>query len=126
VLGFAADPDLGPNAADDAASYDRERGMVLVVDQARAIGILLRNRGENALASVQEYGVGRFAPATAEGAWQAQRATGPRLVGTPRDVQLVLSAAPASGPASWLLLVVRGAGPADVRARADQVLRTLR
>jgi hypothetical protein len=125
VFGTAVDPDLGANAADDVASWDAERGLVIVADASRAVGFLLRRAGKDALASAQEYGVGRWAPTTADYAWAAQRAAGTRLVGTPRDVQLVLSAGPTSGDGTWQFVVIRGASPTSVRATADAVLRGL-
>jgi hypothetical protein len=125
VFSFAVDPDLGRNAADDVASYDPERGLLVVADAGAAVGLLLRGGKDNALASVQEYGVGRFAPTTAEYAWAAQRRPGIHLVGTPRDVQLVLSTNEALAPSTWLFAVIRADSPASVRATADQVLRSL-
>jgi hypothetical protein len=126
VFGFAVDPDLGASAADDVASYDPGRGLVLVADAGRAVGILLRDDTGNAIAGLQEYGVGRFAPATGDGAWAAQRMPGVHLVGTPRDVQLVLSAPATSGVGRWLFVLLRGGNPAEVRATADAVLDVVR
>jgi hypothetical protein len=126
VFGFAVDPDLGPNAADDVASWDPVRGLLMVADGSRAVGFMLRNAAGNALRSVQEYGVGHFAPTTADYAWAAQRRPGVRLLGTPRDVQLVLSAGEASEPATWLLVAIRGATPESVRTTADEVMRLTR
>lgn len=123
VFGFAVDPDLGPNPADDVASWDPVRGLLTVADGSRAVGFLLRNAAGNALRSVQEYGVGRFAPTTADYAWAAQRRPGVQLVGTPRDVQLVLSAGETSEAATWLLVAIRGASPQSVRTTADEVIR---
>jgi hypothetical protein len=126
VFGLAVDPDLGPNGGDDVASYDAGRGLVLVADGSRAVGFLLRGAAGNALRSVQEYGVGRWAPVTLETAWTAQRAAGVQLVGTPRDVQLVLSASETAGAGRWLLVLLRGDSPAAVRGTADAVLRGVR
>jgi hypothetical protein len=125
TFGMAVDPDLGPNAADDVASYDASRGLVLVTDGSQALGFLLRNGGKDALGSAQEYGVGRWAPTTAEYAWAAQRA-GTQLVGRPRDVQLVVSARETVGTGRWQFVVIRGESAASVRARADAVLGALR
>jgi hypothetical protein len=126
VFGLAVDPDLGPNGGDDVASYDSGRGLVLVADASRAVGFLLRSASGNALRSVQEYGVGRSAPVTGETAWTAQREAGVRLVGTPRDVQLVLSASGTSSSGHWLFALLRGNTSASVRATADAVLRAVR
>jgi hypothetical protein len=125
VLGLAVDADLGLNAADDQASYDADRGLILVADQTQAVGFLLRRAGDNALSTVQEYGVGRWAPTTSVAAWAAQRA-GTQLVGTPRDVQLVLSAPQTVGSGTWQFVVIRGATPTAVRTTADAVLDRLR
>lgn len=126
VFSMAVDPDLGPEAADDVARYDRDRGLVLVADGARALGFLLRAGTANALASVQEYGVGRWAPTIPATAWAAQRDAGVHLRGTPRDVQLVLSAAETTGSARWLLAVIRGPTVAAVQATADAVFGAVR
>jgi hypothetical protein len=126
TFGMAVDPDLGLNAADDVASYDASRGLILVMDGSRALGFLLRQGDKDALASAQEYGVGRWAPTTTDYAWAAQRAAGAQLVGTPRDVQLVLSARETVGAGAWQFVVIRGASAASVRARADAVLGALR
>jgi hypothetical protein len=117
---------LGPDGANDVASYETDRGLVVVADGDRAIGFLLRAGARNALASVQEYGVGRWAPTIPASAWTAQREAGVHLRGAPRDVQLVLSAAETTGPATWRFVVIRGASPTAVRATADEVLRAVR
>jgi hypothetical protein len=126
TFGMAVDPDLGANAADDVASYDPSRGLVLVTDPGGSMGFLLRQGRQNGLASAQEYGVGRWAPTTGEAVWGAQRTTVPQLVGTPRDVQLLLSAAETAGNGTWTFAVIRGATPSDIRASADAVLRALK
>jgi hypothetical protein len=126
VFGLAVDPDLGPNGGDDVASYDSGRGLVLVADANRAVGFLLRDASGNALRALQEYGVGRWAPTTAQAAWAGQRDPGVRLVGSPRDVQLVLSAPETAGPGRWLFIILRGDTPASVRETADAVLRAVR
>jgi len=126
VFSMAVDPDLGPDAADDVVRYDRDRGLVLVTDGERALGLLLRREGANALGSVQEYGVGRWAPTIPATAWAAQREPGVQLRGTPGDVQLVLSAAETTGPARWVWAVIRGASPEAVQATTDAVFGALR
>jgi hypothetical protein len=126
VFSLAVDPDLGADAADDVASYDRERGLVVVADGERAVGFLLRAGGANALASVQEYGVGRWAPTVPATAWAAQREPGIHLRGIPGDVQLLLSAPPVDGGGTWTFVVLRGSTPAAVRARAEEVRHALR
>jgi hypothetical protein len=128
VFSMAVDPDLGPEPADDVARYDAGLGLVLVADGEAAVGLLLLNPdgADNAVASVQEYGVGRWAPAVGAAAWAAQREPGIHLRGIPGDVQLLLSAAPADGGGRWTFVVLRGATPAAVQARAEQVYRALR
>jgi len=127
VFSMAVDPDLGTHGGDDAASYDAGLGLV-VADGETAVGLLLlgADGGDNALVSVQEYGVGRWAPAVSAAAWAAQREAGIHLRGTPGDVQLLLSAAPADGGGTWTFVVLRGTTPAAVRARAEEVYRALR
>lgn len=128
VFSMAVDPDLGPEAADDVARYDVDLGLVLVADGEAAVGLLLLDAdgGDNALVSVQEYGVGRWAPTVPATAWAAQRETGIHLRGIPGDVQLLLSAAPADGGGRWTFVVLRGSTPTAVRARAEEVYRALR
>jgi hypothetical protein len=126
VFGLAVDPDLGPNGGDDVASYDAGRGLVVVADAGRAVGFLLRSPTGSGIRSVQEYGVGRWAPVTGEAAWGGQRETGVHIVGQPRDVQLVISAPETLGSGRWLFVVLRGDSPSTVRARADAVLRVVR
>jgi len=127
VLSMAVDPDLGAHGGDDVASYDARRNLVLVADGETAAGFLLLDaRRRNALASVQEYGVGRWSPTVSVDAWTAQRAPGVHLRGTLGDVQLVLSAGEVNGPATWTFVVVRGPTREAVRRRADEVGRALR
>jgi len=126
VFSMAVDPDLGTNGGDDVGTYDAARGLVLVADAETALGFLLLDAGgRNALASVQEYGVGRWAPTVSAVAWAAQRA-GVHLRGTPGDVQLVLSAGQTDAAGTWTFVVLRGATRDAVRARADEVRRGLR
>jgi hypothetical protein len=123
VFGMALDPDLGPDGSDDVVSWDASRGLVLVVDRHEAVGFLLRDgAGRDAIASVQEYGVGRWAPTVPDAAWAAQRVGGAWLVGSPRDVQLVLSAHPTSGARTWRFIVIRGSSVRAVLATADALL----
>jgi hypothetical protein len=48
------------------------------------------------------------------------------LVGTPRDVQLVLSTPQMARAGRWLFVIIRGASPAAVQETADAVLRAVR
>jgi hypothetical protein len=126
VFGLAVDPDLGPNGGDDVASYDGRRGLVVVANGSAAAGFLLRSAGGNAIGSLQEFGVGRWAPTTGDATWAAQREPGIHLVGRPRDVQLVLSAPETVGAGRWLFVIIRGDSPSSVRTTADAVLGVLR
>jgi len=125
TFGFALDPDVGPNAADDVSAYDAARGLVTARDGAQAVGYLLRGPSGNALASIQQYGVGRWAPSTPAAARQAQRQTGTRLLAGPRDVQFVLSAAETTGLATYTLVIVRGRTVPDLQAKADAAIAAL-
>jgi hypothetical protein len=49
----------------------------------------------------------------------------PVVRGTPRDVQLVLSAAETTGAGRWVFVVIRGGSRAEVEATADVVLGAL-
>lgn len=127
VFSMAVDPDLGAHGGDDVASYDPQRDMVLVGDGEAAVGfLLLRPGARTALASVQEFGVGRWAPALGTEAWADQRLPGVHLRGAPGDVQLVLSTGETSGSGTWIFVVIRGASREAVRERADAVHRALR
>ena len=125
TFGFALDPDIGPNPADDVSSYDADRGLVTARDGAQAVGYLLRGPTGNALASIQQFGVDRWAPSTPAAAAQAQRQRGTRLLTGPRDVQFVLSAAEAAGATTYTLIMIRGRNVPEVQAKADQALAEL-
>ncbi|MGH7645758.1 MAG: hypothetical protein ACREMR_09245, partial [Gemmatimonadales bacterium] len=125
TFGFALDPDIGANPADDLSSYDATRGLVTARDDAQAVGYLLRGPSGNALESVQQFGVGRWAPTTPAAAAAAQRRRGTQLLAGPRDVQFVLSTAETTGPATYTLVLIRGRNVPDVQARADEALAAL-
>jgi hypothetical protein len=125
VFGFALDPDLDPNPSDDQGGYDPNRGLVYTRDAGGAIGFLMRDAEGNALTSVQQYGVGRFAPAVSEEVWAAQRADGVNLLAGSRDVQFVVSGEPRSGFARYTLVVLRGTSLAELQTRADAVIALL-
>jgi len=126
VFSMAVDPDLGTRGGDDVASYDPQRDLVLVADGDGSLGLMLRRGSGNALAAVEEYGVGRWAPTISADAWAAQRSAGVHLRGIPGDVQLVLSTAETSGTTTWTIVVIRGTSAEAVRERADVVRRALR
>jgi hypothetical protein len=126
TFGFALDPDLGPNAADDQTGYDAARGMVYVFDQGRAVGFLLRDsRGRNALQSVTQYGLQRRSPLTGEATQTAMRARQINLLPGRSDVQLLLTAPAQAGQVTWTLVLVRGGTVGDLRTRADAALAEL-
>lgn len=125
VFGLAVDPDLGADPADDVGGYDRTRGLTYVTDASGAVGFLLRTGGDDALVSLQEYGVGRWAPRLATEIWAAQRTRGVNLVRQPRDVQLVLSADARTGSATFTVVLLRAANLAALQALADESLTRL-
>lgn len=126
VFGLALDPDLGPDAADDATGYDAGRGLAYVYDGERAIGFLLRDAtGADALVSVQQFGLRRHAPSLPREAWAAQREPGVHLLRGVSDVQLVLSAAQRRQAGDWTFVILRAADVATLRSRADAVLAAL-
>jgi len=125
TFGFALDPDIGPNPADDLSSYDAARGLVTARDGAQAVGYLLRGPTTNVLASIQQYGVDRWAPTTPAAAAQAQRQPSTRLLTGPRDVQFVLSAAETTGPTTYTLVLIRGRNVPDLQTKADAVIAVL-
>ena len=122
VFGFAIDPDLGGSPVDDASGYDAGRGMLYITDTDRAIGILLRDATGNTLSSVQQFGVGRWAPTTAWTAWQAQRQSGVHLVAGQRDVQFVLSATEVTGSHTYTFVLIRGPNLAALQQTADAAI----
>jgi hypothetical protein len=117
AFGLAVDPDLGTDPADDQAGFDATLGLVYVIDDTRTMGFLLRSASDNALVSVQQYGVGRWSPTTPDAAWSAQRAAGATLIPGKRDVQLLLSAAATGTPARYTWVMVSGLTLTDVRAK---------
>lgn len=126
VFGLALDPDLGANAADDAAGFDARRGLTYVYDDNGAVGYLLRNPGgSDALVGVQQFGVARHPPVSMAETWSAQRFSGVRLLPGRSDVQLVLSAAERTDAGAWTLLILRASNVTELRARADTALARL-
>ncbi len=126
TFGLALDPDLGPNAADDAAGFDGTRGMAYVWDGTRAVGFLLRDeRGRNALIGVTQYGLQRHPPRSPQDTWTAQLTTQVRLLPGRSDVQLLLTAAERPGPVTWTFIMVRGASLAELQVRADAAIAQL-
>ena len=125
VFGLAFDPDLGADPADDVSGYDRTRGLAFVTDASGAVGLLLRTGGDDALVSLQEYGVGRWAPRLATEIRAAQRTRGVNLVRQPRDVQLVLSADARTGAATFTVVLLRAATLAALQGLADEALARL-
>jgi hypothetical protein len=125
AFGLAVDPDLGTDPAGDQSGFDPALGLVYVSDDTRIVGFLVRSASENALVSVQQYGVGRWSPATPDAAWSAQRAAGARLMAGKRDVQLLLSAAATGTPARYTWVTVSGLTLTDVRAKAEAALVAL-
>lgn len=126
VFGMALDPDVGPSAADDRTGYDSTRGLAYVFDGEHAVGFLLRNdRGANAIASLQQFGLRRWAPVDPRVAWAAQRRGGISLLSGASDVHLLLSAAQQVGSREWVFVVLRASSVAQLRARADEVIAQL-
>lgn len=125
TFGLALDADIGPNPADDLSGYDPGRGLVTARDGAQAVGYLLPTSSGNALASIQQYGVDRWAPTTPAAAAKAQRQRGTQLLIGPRDVQFVLSAPEATGPTTYTLVLVRGRNVPDLQAKADAAIAAL-
>lgn len=126
TFGLALDPDLGPNAADDATGFDATRGMVYVTDGTRAAGYLLRDeRGRNAITGVTQYGLQRHPPRLPQDIASAQRTTQVSLLSGRSDVQLLLTTAERPGPVSWSLIMVRGSSLAELQPHADAALAQL-
>lgn len=125
AFGLAVDPDLGSDPADDQTGFDSTLGLVYVWDASRAVGFLLREGSNDALKSVQQFGVGRWSPASPVEAWSAQRTAGVNLISGKRDVQLLLSAAADLTPARYTFVMIQGATPSDVRAKASGAIAVL-
>ena len=121
VFGFAVDPDLGGNAADDASGYDPVSHTVYVSDATKAVGFLLRSGGKDALATVVQYGTKRFAPASASRTWEAARQGGTALLTGKSDVQFLLGSSPMSGRGHYTLLMVEAANVAALVAKARSI-----
>lgn len=126
TFSLALDPDLGANAADDQTGYDASRGMAYVFDGDRAVGFLLRDaQGRNALQGVTQYGLARRSPLTTDATWTATRVRRVSLLPGRSDVQLLLTAPAQAGPATWTVVLVRGADVGELRTRADAALAEL-
>ncbi len=121
VFGFAVDPDLGEDVADDIGGYDAASGMAYVSDGSEAMGFLLRAGGRNELAAVVQYGTGRFAPASAEATWKAVRQGGIDLLPGERDVQFVLAASARIGKGSFTVAVLEADDVAALIAMARAI-----
>ena len=122
AFGFAFDPDLGENAADDLGGYDISRGMVYALDENEAIGVILHEDRTNAATSIWQYGAGRFSPSDPQRIWTAQRTAGYHPLAGKRDVQFLISAPEAAGSKVFNVIVVRGNNLEELNNRADLFL----
>lgn len=126
VFGFAVDPDLGRNAADDASGIDTSRGLVYAIDSGRAFGILLLNQRGVGPAAVWQYGASCFSPSDPKRIWLAQRARGRHLISNPGDAQFILSSPGESGSGRYTVVLIEAADLYELRARADTARAALR
>jgi hypothetical protein len=127
VFGLAIDFDLGRDAADDRSGFDSGRGLLYAVDSdGSAVGLMLRAGSANALASVVQYGAKRFAPTQPADLFRAQRRSGRDLLDMRDDVQFLVSAAPVNRPATYIVVLVKAGSLAELTARADVALTSLR
>lgn len=122
TFGVSLDPDLGRNAADDQARYDPKLGMIYVMDENKAVGYLLRDQTDNALASAIQYGVHRPPPVSIAEVWTAQRNTGVHLLEGRMDVQLIISARESNRAATYRLFMIEAENPDSLRAAAESML----
>jgi hypothetical protein len=122
-FGLAVDPDLG-SPVDDRSGYDAVRGLVYVLDAGGAVGLLVREAGGDALATVREYGARSFAPRATEEAWRAARDRGVALAPDPDDVQLLLTVEATTGVRTWRLWILRGRDASELAGKADRLLAT--
>jgi PAS domain-containing protein len=120
-FGLAVDPDLG-SPVDDRSGYDAVRGLVYVLDAGGAVGLLVREAGGDALATVREYGARSFAPRATEEAWRAARDRGVALAPDPDDVQLLLTVEATTGVRTWRLWILRGRDASELAGKADRLL----
>jgi len=110
VFGFALDPDLGDDAADDSSGYDQDTGMLYAADGSRAIGFMLRSGKGNALATVVQYGTHRFAPLSPTRLADQVLRGGIDLLPGPSDVQFVMAAEAATGAQVFRVVVLEADG----------------
>lgn len=122
TFGVSLDPDLGRDAADDQARYDRNLGMIYVMDESKAVGYLLRDETDNALASATQYGIHRPPPVSIAEVWTAQRNTGVHLLEGRMDVQLIISARESNRAATYRLFMIEAENPDSLRAAAESML----
>lgn len=127
-FGFALDPDIGPNAADDRSGFDAERDLAYVYDGESAVGYLLRDDAANpAIRAVRQYGIGRVPSRLPAASWDALHSTGVDLLPGARDVQLLLvSSILISSDAGVTLITVRAGSVGELQSRADSVIVALR
>lgn len=122
---FAVDPDVG-DPTDDRSGYDSARGLVYVEggSDGRVVGLLLREKGANALRTVRQFGVRNRAPRAPAEARQVQESAGIYMTSEAEDVQFVLSTGEMTGTHTWQVVLLRAASVSRLQALADAVTRS--
>jgi hypothetical protein len=122
VFGFAWDPDIG-GAGNDRSAVDTKRNLVYAYDGSGAVGVMIRSNGTSALATVEQFGVGKTPPVSNLEVFQRQRAGQVKLMTGANDVQFMLSAKPGNGSTTWEVVFIRASTVAQLKSTADDYLK---
>lgn len=120
-FGIAVDFDIGSDASDDRSGYDEQGGMAYVFDDNGAAGILIRQEGTNAIRSVQQFGVRRLPPVSANEAAANQRNEKINLISGKSDVELLVSTAGFQRSASFSVVILQASTVGQLKALARSV-----
>lgn len=120
-FGFAWDPDVGSNAADDHSGYDGELGMVYAFDSGEAVGLLIERDGVRTKLGVHQYGSKRFAPMSEARLLNDLGSASLNLMDGPDDVQFIVSAGASTHNTHYIIHLVRAPDLATLRQRARTV-----
>lgn len=124
IVGFAWDPDLG-YPGDDSSGYDAETGLLYAYDASRAVGMVMRRAGKNAVESVHQFGARRFAPDSPRVLGELVHDPTVDLLGGVDDVQFVVgSSVQGSANAAMTVFIIRAPDLPTLRRRLAEVLET--
>lgn len=117
-LGFAWDPDLGVNPADDRSAYSDDLRMVYSYDGGAAVGLIIQADGVPQDLRVRQYGARRLAPTSKAGLLAALQNPGVDLLGGTDDVQFILSIGQIDADKHYVVRLLRAKDIRSLRALA--------